>query len=80
MFIDMLSQPEFDSYDISSLRGGKYISTHSNWPLLVLLKEASWTGRRSWAWLLKQITSEEEKFVLQALSFALLIQWCAFLP
>lgn len=24
MFIDMLSQPDFDSYDLSSLRGGKF--------------------------------------------------------
>lgn len=32
MFIDMLSQPDFDSYDLSSLRGGK--SQNSNGKIL----------------------------------------------
>ncbi|XP_054702312.1 medium-chain acyl-CoA ligase ACSF2, mitochondrial isoform X1 [Grus americana] len=44
MFIDMLSQPDFDSYDLSSLRGGKSDSSNGkilrNWILLAPCWEA----------------------------------------
>lgn len=63
MFIAMLSQPDFDSYDLSTLRGGKFDNSNRKWENTEKLDSiGSLLG--GYVKLCEQITLLEDKVLL----------------
>lgn len=82
MFIDMISQPNFESYDLSSLRGGKSDSSNGKTPRNWILLVPCWEAGLSFA---SKSLFLEGRALLHEFCVPLLI-WCyisfpwAFLP